>query len=139
MDDNDKIKKRQRWGEKGFDEFLSREPKKGPTENEFIGGAQFDASLDEMTFNRIIKLKDLREKPQGNDPGKIYWDGENKKYKIWIDETGQWADVIYTSTSTSTSTTSSSSTSTSTTSSSSSSSSTSTTSSSSSTSSTSTS
>ena len=63
----------------------------------------------------MIKLRDLREVPQGNDLGKIYWDGENGKFKIWVGSTGKWADVVFTSTSTSTSSTSSSSTSTTTT------------------------
>ena len=125
MDDNDKLKKGD-WREKGFDKFMSRSLSDTPKPADYIGGADFDAVLDELLFSRMIRLKDLREKPQGNDPGKLYWDGANKKYKIWVDETGGWADVQYTSTSTSTSTTSSSSSSTSTSSTSSSSSSTST-------------
>ena len=134
MPEDDKIKERKDWKRGGFDQFMSR-PVGDVPKSEYLGGAEFDAMLDELLFNRMIKLKDLRETPQGNDPGKIYWDGKNKKYKIWTDETGGWADVVWTSTSTSTSTsTTSSSSSTSTTSSSSSSSSTSTTSSSSSTS-----
>lgn len=116
----------------GFDQFLERPRQGSPTLADYIGGSEFDAKLDEILFNRMIKLKDLREKPQGNDLGKIYWDGENSKFKLWIG-TGGWADVIYTSTSTSSSTSttstssSTSSTSTSSTSTSSTSSSTSTT------------
>lgn len=122
---DDKIK--ESWRERGFDKFMAKSPDVGLKQPSFIGGANFDALLDELVFNRMLQLKDLREKPQGNEPGKIYWDGANKKYKIWIDSTGKWADVQYTSTSTSTSTTSSSSSSTSSTSSSTSSTSTSTT------------
>jgi len=106
MANDDKI------SERGFDKFLSRPLTDDPQPGEFIGGADFDAQLDELEFNRMIRLKDLREAPQGNNPGKVYWDGKNKKAKIWIDSTGKWADLQYTSTSTSTSTTSSSSTST---------------------------
>jgi len=118
MNQNDKIKAKEGYENKGFDEFLSRSPEGKPKPADFIAGANFDALLDELLFNRMIRLKDLRERPQGNDPGKIYWDGANKKAKIWIDATGQWADIQYTSTSTSTTSSSSSSSSTSTTSSS---------------------
>lgn len=114
MNEDDKLKEEEYQG-LGFDKFLSRGPTDEPKTADYIGGADFDALLDELLFNRMIRLKDLRERPQGNDPGKIYWDGANKKAKIWIDSTGKWADIKYTSTSTTTSTTSSSSTSTSTT------------------------
>jgi len=93
----------------GFDQFLERPRESSPTLADFIGGAEFDAKLDEVLFNRMIKLKDLREKPQGNDLGKIYWDGEEGKFKIWVGESGGWADVLMTTTSTSTSTSSTSS------------------------------
>ena len=109
MNDDARIKEGKQYAARGFDKFLSRTPEDKLAQPGYIAGANFDALLDELMFNRVLRLKDLREKPQGNDPGKIYWDGANKKYKIWIDETGQWADVVYTSTSTSTSTTSSSS------------------------------
>jgi hypothetical protein len=111
------ISKGKDWRELGYDQNLSRKDTGGgikPTD--YISGADFDAKLDEMMFNRVIKLKDLREKPQGNDPGKIYYDGETKQAKIWIDEVGQWAVLQYTTTSTSTTSSSSSSSSTSTTS-----------------------
>jgi len=117
MEENDKLKERN-WQSGSFNEFLERPIGKGPQQAEYLGGAMFDALLDNLMFNRVLKLRDLREKPQGNDPGKIYWDGENEKYKMWVNEVGKWVDVLYTSTSTSTTTTSSSSTSTSTTSSS---------------------
>jgi hypothetical protein len=133
MDYNDKIKANE-LDSMGFDKFMSRPLESQPSPAKYIGGANFDILLDELLFNRMIRLKDLRVTPQGNDPGKIYWDGENKKFKLWIDAIGQWADIQYTSTSTSTTSSSTSSTSTSTTSTSSSSTSTSTTSSSSSTS-----
>lgn len=110
MDENDKIKERGLEG-KGFDRFLSRPIAGEPRPPGYIGGAEFDAVLDDLLFNRLIRLRDLREKPQGNDPGKIYWDGANKKAKIWIDESGKWADLIYTTTSTSTTSSSSTSTS----------------------------
>lgn len=125
------------WKDMGLDNQMQRTLPSTPKPADFISGANFDALLDELTFNRMIRLKDLREIPQGNDPGKIYWDGENKKYKIWVNG-GGWCDVIYTSTSTSTTSSSSSSSSTSSTSSSTSSTSTSSTSSSSSSTSTST-
>jgi len=114
MNNNDKRDKivGESWRDKGFDDFLSRQPKDKPQPPGYIGGANFDALLDDLLFNRMIRLKGLSETPQGNDPGKIYWDKENKKAKIWIDETGKFADLQYTSTSTSTSSTSSSSTST---------------------------
>jgi hypothetical protein len=101
----------------GFNSDLVRETEKVKTAD-YIGGANFDVLLDEMLFNRMIKLKDLRQKPQGNDKGKIYWDGDNNKFKLWVDEDIGWVDVQYTSTSTSSTSSSSSSTSTSTTSSS---------------------
>ena len=93
----------------GFDPFLNR-----PTENksDYIAGVDFDARLDEMMFNRMIKLKDLRQTPQGNEPGKIYWDGANQKFKLWHSKTAKWVDIQYTSTSTSSTSSSSSSTST---------------------------
>ena len=117
---DDTIKESNDWRTKGYDKFMSKEPEGGPKPAEFIGGADFDALLDDLAFNRVIILKDLREKPQGNTPGKIYWDGDNNKFKMWYNDSVGWVDIVYTSTSTSTSTTSSSSTSTTTTSSSSS-------------------
>ena len=111
MNQDDKIEPKG-YEDKGFDEFLSRSPGDKPKPADYIAGANFDALLDELLFNRMIRLKGLSEQPQGNDPGKIYWDKDNKKAKIWIDATGKWADLEYTSTSTSTSSTSSSSTST---------------------------
>jgi hypothetical protein len=120
MPNNDKLKAVTQqysgdWKSKGFNPALQREERTTPfNQYSFIGGANFDAQLDEMLFNRMIKLKDMRIQPQGNDPGKIYWDGANKKYKIWVNGAG-WCDVLYTSTSTTTSSSSTSSTSTSTT------------------------
>lgn len=123
---NDDTIKGNDWRTKGYDKFMSKQPEGGPQPAEFIGGADFDALLDALAFNRVIILRDLREAPQGNTPGKIYWDGGNNKFKMWHSEDVGWVDVIWTSTSTSTSTTSSSSSSTSTTTTSSSSSSSST-------------
>ena len=115
----------------GFNQDLSRG---NPRSNvgEYIGGANFDVLLDDLLLNRMFKLKSLSTKPQGNDVGKIYWDEVNNKYKLWLNDTVGWVDVLYSSTSTSTSSTSSSSTSTTSSSTSSTSSSTSSTSSSSS-------
>jgi hypothetical protein len=123
------------WKSSGFDANLARE---ATPKSDYIGGANFDVQLDELMFNRMIRLRNLEQAPQGNDPGKIYYDNINKKYKMWVGGGAGWVDIQYTSTSTSTTSSSSSSTSTTTTSSSSSSSSTSTTSSSTSSSSTST-
>ena len=106
---NDDTIKGNDWRTKGYDKFMSKQPEGGPTPAKFIGGADFDALLDSLAFNRVIILKDLREKPQGNTPGKIYWDGDNNKFKMWFSEEVGWVDIVYTSTSTSTSTTSSSS------------------------------
>jgi len=102
------------WREKGFDPFVSRTPVVSNKQTDYIPGAQFEVQLDEMLFNRVIKLKDLRVKPQGNDPGKIYWDGDNQKFKLWVNETVGFVDINWTSTSTSSTSTSSTSTSTST-------------------------
>jgi hypothetical protein len=101
MDDSVKMDK-ERWKSRGLDEFMQRPIPDRPSKAKFIGGANFDALLDDLLFNRMIRLKDLRKVPEGNDPGKMYWDGENKKVKVWVDSTGQWADVPYTTTSTTT-------------------------------------
>lgn len=95
----------------GFDSNLERAKPESKVA-EYIGGANFDVLLDEMLFNRMIKLKDLRQKPQGNEPGKIYWDGDNQKFKMWHSQNVGWVDIQYTSTSTSSTSSSSSSTST---------------------------
>ena len=124
---DDKIIKETTWKDKGLDRYMNRTISTPPQSQGYIGGAKFDARLDEMVINRMFKLKDVRQQPQGNEPGKIYWDGANKKFKLWVDAIGGWVDVVYTSTSTSTTSSSSSSSSTSTTSSSTSTTSTSTT------------
>jgi hypothetical protein len=103
MNRNDKLRWNSNWRDSGFDSNMSRSNTQLPTPTDYIGGADFEAKLDDLVFNRMIKLKDLRQVPQGNEPGKIYWDGDNKKYKMWVDRTGKWVDVLYTSTSTSTS------------------------------------
>ena len=120
MDEQSKINTS--WKTKGLDETMQR-PKPG-----YIGGADFDAQLDDLLFNRMIRLKGLSQTPQGNDPGKIYWDKENGKAKMWVNDIAKWVDIVITSTSTSTTSTSTTSSSTSTTSTSTTSSSTSTTS-----------
>jgi hypothetical protein len=111
----DRIKDSTDWKQGGFDPFVSRTPEAANKQADFIPGAQFEVLLDDMLFNRMIKLKDLRVKPQGNDLGKIYWDGDNQKVKLWVGD-GQWADVLWSSTSTSSTSSSTSSTSTSSTS-----------------------
>jgi len=116
MTNEDRIKGSTDWKQQGFDPFVSRSPVVSNPQTNYIPGAQFEVQLDDMLFNRVIKLKDLRVKPQGNDVGKIYWDGDNQKFKLWVGNS--FADVVYTTTSTSTSSTSSSSSSTSSTSSS---------------------
>ena len=100
------------WTKKDFNSAQLRAEANIPysQSGSYIGGANFDAQLDEMLFNRMIKLKDLRVKPQGNDPGKIYWDGANNKFKVWVNKTVGWADVGYTTTSTSTTSSSTSTT-----------------------------
>jgi hypothetical protein len=115
---NDKIKKD--WKSLGFDSNMARSVNQNPKPAGFIGGANFDAELDDILFNRMIKLKNLvpAQAPQGVDIGKIYYDPTNQKYKMWIGPPAGWVDVQYTSTSTSTTSSSSSSSSTSSTSSS---------------------
>ena len=111
MADQSRIKSNQptyndSWKDKDFDDYGVRKTQNTPARAGFISGLNFDAQLDEMLFNRMIQLKNLPSKPQGNSPGKIYWDPVNKKYKLW--NGSQWMDVIMTSTtttSTSTSTT----------------------------------
>lgn len=98
-----------------YDEYGNKSASGDVNTGGFISGAKFDSQLDEMEFNRMLKLKNLTSVPQGS-AGKIYWDKDNKKYKLWVDETSQWVDLIWTSTSTSTTSTSTTSTSTSTTS-----------------------
>lgn len=120
---DDKIKSKTQvfngdWQE-GFDSSLKRADPK----DDYLGGANFDATLDELLFNRMLMLKNVAGntlKPQGNDLGKIFWDKDNNKYKLWVGKTlGGFVDVQWTSTSTSSTSSSSSSSSTSSTSSSS--------------------
>lgn len=77
---------------------------------------ELDDFTEDTILNRPIKIRGYhpRHAPQG-ETGKIYYDKENKKLKIYIDKTGGWADILWTTTSTSSSTSSSTSTSTSTT------------------------
>ena len=100
------------WKERGFVPDLMRKQDNPNPTTQYISGISFDANLDEMIFNRMLQLKDLRVKPQGNQAGKIYWDGANKKYKLWVDNNVGWVDVQWSSTSTTSSSSSSSSTST---------------------------
>ena len=106
------------WQESGYDGDLTR-PNPTPSNFKYIGGADFDAQLDDMLLSRMFRLKGLSQAPQGYEPGKMYWDKENKKYKLWVDDNVKWVDITWSSTSTTTTSSSSSSTSTTTTSSSS--------------------
>lgn len=108
MDEQSKINTS--WKTTGLDETMQR------PRQPYIGGADFDAMLDDLLFNRMIKLKSLSQIPQGNDPGKIYWDETTGKAKMWVNSTAKWVDIVITSTSTSTTSTSTTSISTSTTS-----------------------
>ena len=106
------------WRESGFDKYLERKSVKKETpldeETEYLGGADFDARLDDTEISRIFKLKGLSTKPLG-ETGRVYWDKVKKKFKLYVDATTGWVDIHWTTTSTSTSTsTSSTSTSTST-------------------------
>jgi hypothetical protein len=114
MNEEDKMKLG--WKARGYNPFMTKPIDGTPKAPSFQAGANFDALLDELLFNRMIRLKNLSQRPQGHEPGKVYWDNQTKRAKIWIDETGKWADLVHTSTSTSTSSTSTSSTSTSSTS-----------------------
>ena len=88
------------WKSSGLDANLTR-PQTAP-KSDYIVGADFEVQLDELLFNRMIRLRNLEVAPQGNEPGKIYYDNVNKKYKMWVGGDAGWVDVIYTSTSTST-------------------------------------
>lgn len=122
METNDKIKLRpdpyvpSSPQDRGFDKYGQRKRDQG--DKNIIGGAEFNTLLSEMLFNRMIKLKNIpgSTPPQGNEPGKIYWDKDNKKYKLYVDDTVKFVDVMWSSTSTSTTSSSSSSSSTSSTS-----------------------
>lgn len=117
MAQNDKIKPQPvnpSWKDTDFDENLQRPSSDTPQNANFIGGANFDALLDDLLFNRMIRLRNIpsNQFPQGSDPGKIFWDQDNKKYKLYVDGTSKFVDLLWTSTSTSTTSSSSSSTST---------------------------
>lgn len=105
------------WKDSGFDKNLTRSNPAMVQQGTYIPGNQFNTQLGDLLFNRMIKLRNLPsgQFPQGTDPGKIFWDKDNKKYKLWVDTTSQWVDIVWTSTSTSTTSSSSSSTSTTTT------------------------
>jgi len=102
------------WNKGEFNQNLQR-LKKTIIDKNYIPGADFDIRLDDITINKIIQFKGLDQTPQGNDPGKVYYDKVNKKLLMWVDSVGKWVEILYTSTSTSTTSTSTSSTSTSTT------------------------
>jgi hypothetical protein len=66
---------------------------------------------DDTTLNRMIQVRSI---PASKAPqpgvGKMYFDSTNKKLKIYIDRTGKWADILFTTTSTTTSSSTSTST-----------------------------
>jgi len=105
------------WKDSGFDKYGSRKST-DVIQADFIGGAKFDSQLDELMFNRIIQFKNITKQPQGNNPGKVYYDPSTKKAWMWVGGAAKWVELVYTSTSTTTTSSSSSSSSTSTTSSS---------------------
>jgi hypothetical protein len=92
------------WKSKGFSPNQTRNPPTAAQGANYIAGVNFDATLDEMLFNRMLRLKNLPTTPQGNEPGKMYWDQVNQKYKLYVSKTVGFADVQFTSTSTSTTT-----------------------------------
>jgi hypothetical protein len=98
------------WKSKGFGTTLNRNPPTVSGGAKYIAGVNFDATLDEMLFNRMLRLKNLPTAPQGNEPGKMYWDQVNQKYKLWVNKTIGFVDVQWTSTSTSTTSSSTSTT-----------------------------
>lgn len=107
------------WKDSGFDKNLQRE-RGGVTQGQKIAGDNFNTQLSELLFNRMIKLKNVpaAQFPQKGEPGKIFWDQDNKKFKLYVDGNSQFVDILWTSTSTTSSSSSSSSSSTSSTSSS---------------------
>ena len=102
---SDTINRKRGWEDAGYNSSLSRQKEK--VDERYISGSKFDAQLDDMLFNRMIRFKNLSQTPQGNDPAKVYYDKDTKKLKMWIDSTGKWAELIYTTTSTSTTSSSS--------------------------------
>jgi len=95
------------WRKK-FDNFLRK-----PSRQRGDKIRELEDFIDDTTMGRPLRLKgyDDRHVPLG-EQGLVYFDKTNKKVKIYIDETGKWGDLSYTTTSTSTSTTTSTSTST---------------------------
>jgi len=64
-----------------------------------------DESTDDSVLNRVLQLRSMpRSRSPKGKQGIVYYDSTNKKIKIYIDEVGKWADILYTTTSTSTST-----------------------------------
>lgn len=102
----------------GFDSNLQRPGETAVSKGQYIGGSNFAVALDDLLFNRMIKLRNVAttQFPQKADPGKIFWDQDNKKFKLYVDGNSQFVDILWTSTSTTSSSSSSSSTSTSSTS-----------------------
>ncbi|QGH72330.1 MAG: hypothetical protein [Podoviridae sp. ctg2L5] len=97
------------WKDLDYDEYLQRKDPDKEYGKEFISGEQFDARLDATSLERY-PLRLFTHRQPASKQGMTYYDKENKKVKVYIDETGQWADLQYTTTSTSTSSTTSTST-----------------------------
>jgi hypothetical protein len=97
------------WRALGFNKSGEKEREKDQKPN-WQPGETFDATLDDLAFNRVLILKNLPKNPQGNDIGKLFYDTVNKKMKVWLGKTIKWADIQYTTTSTSTTSSSTSTT-----------------------------
>lgn len=82
------------WTTKGFDPFLKQPSNPNPKPPNYQAGVHFDATLDEMVLNRMIQLKNLPYTPQGNAPGKMYWDIRIPTAYIWINNTVGWFDLL---------------------------------------------
>lgn len=80
-------------------------------ENPKLKTGYFEEAPDDTVLNRIIQLRSIpnSKSPKGQ-PGMLYFDKDNNKIKIYIDSTGKWGDVMFTTTSTSTSSSTSTST-----------------------------
>lgn len=92
-----------------YDEFMQKKDPEDKYGKEFISGEEFDARLDATSLERFPLRLFTQRQPAGK-PGMTYYDKENKKFKVYIDDTGKYADVLYTTTSSSTSTSTSTST-----------------------------
>lgn len=90
MTDTQQPVKRETWKDLGFDSTMKNENKKP----DFISGEGLDIRLDDMVFNRMLRPRNLPADPQGNEPGKMYWDSTNKTLKVWMGTPIGWYDLI---------------------------------------------